>query len=190
MKIRLLTLAFLATMTIMLPSCEKEEDPGYADVTLGAQANTSVDGFYAVEEDATYTMAEGADNQPLIDIFCFYEAETGNNIALASPGTGITGIFTGEDAPENWATKNTTFFLLTTLTEEQFMAVQNGDELIVSSFDPATARRKAKDLQVGNVWSVMTTDGIYGLLFVEEVTQGTNGKARFLLKTTKVLDGK
>lgn len=177
----ILVFAFAAT------SCDKIEELGYVKVTLGAQDNTTDDGFYAVEENATYTMAEAADNQAVIDIFCFFEGgDTGNNIALASPGTGITGIFTGDDAPETWTTQNTTFFFLTALTEQDYSSVQEGDDLIVSSFDSENARRKAKDLQPGQVWSVLTDDGFYGLLYVTSVTQGAEGKATFLLKTKQV----
>lgn len=187
MKTRFLSLLVITMLFLTVTSCEKTEDLGYVIVTLGAQANSTDDGYYAIEEDNTYTMAEAADNQTLADIFCFYEAETGNNIALASPGTGITGIFTGEDAPENWTTKNLTMFFLTTLTEEQFTAVQNDDVLIVSSYDSANARKKAKNLQVGQVWSILTSDNIYGLLLVTSVTQGTDGKVTFMLKTTKMI---
>ena len=85
----------LPLVAFMISGCEKEkEDPS---VTLGAQANATVPGFYSVSLDKTYTMSQAADNTGVIDILCFYEAETGNNIALASPGSGITGMFKGDD---------------------------------------------------------------------------------------------
>ncbi len=171
----------LPLFAIMVSGCEKEkEDPS---VTLGAQANTVIPGFYSVSENKTYTMSQAADNPVVIDIFCFYEAETGNNIALASPGTGITGIFTGDDMPDNWTTKNTTYFFLTALTQSQFESVQNGDALIETSFDSENARRKAKDVQVGQVWAIKTQDGTYGLLLATDVTQGADGSVKFLIIT-------
>jgi hypothetical protein len=181
MKTRFALVTALSLAVVLMSGCENEkEDPG---VALGAQSNTDLPGFYAVGENSTYTMSQAADSPGLIDIFCFYEAETGNNIALAAPGTGITGIFTGDDAPENWTIKNTTFFFQTTLTEEQFNAVQNGDMLIETSFDSENARRKAKDLQAGQVWSFHTEDDIYGLLLVSVVNQGANGSVTFFVKT-------
>ena len=171
----------LPLFAIMVSGCEKEkEDPS---VTLGAQANTVIPGFYSVSENKTYTMSQAADDPVVIDIFCFYEAETGNNIALASPGTGITGIFTGDDMPDNWTTKNTTYFFLTALTEAQFESVQNGDALIETSFDSENARRKAKDVQVGQVWAIKTQDGTYALLLATDVTQGADGSVKFLIIT-------
>ncbi len=171
----------LPLAAVMIQGCEEEkEDPS---VILGAQANTTVPGFFSVSLDKRYTMSQAADNSGVIDIFCFYEAETGNNIALASPGSGITDIFTGDDMPDNWTVKNTTYFFLTSLTAAQFKAVQNGDALIETSFDSANARRKAKDVQVGQVWAFKTQDGTFGLLNTTAVTQGTNGTATFLIKT-------
>lgn len=181
MKARFALLMILPVVAVIMSGCEKEkEDPS---VKLGAQANTTIPGFYSVSLDKTYTMSQAADNSESIDIFCFYEAETGNNIALASPGSGITGIFTGEDMPDNWSIKNTTFFFMTALTQAQFEAVQNGDALIETSFDSANGRKKAKDVQVGQVWSFKTQSGTYGLLLATAVTQGANGTVTFLVKT-------
>ena len=174
-------LMVLPLVAVMISGCEKEkEDPS---VTLGAQSSTTIPGFYSVSLDKTYTMSQAADNSASIDIFCFYEAETGNNIALASPGSGITGIFTGEDMPDNWTTKNTTYFFLTALTQAQFESVQDGDTLIETSFDSANGRKKAKDVQVGQVWSFKTQSGTYGLLLATAVTQGATGSVTFLVKT-------
>ena len=81
MKARLALMVLLPLVAVMISGCEKEkEDPS---VTLGAQANTTVPGFYSVSLDKRYTMSQAADNDESVDIFCFYEAETGNNIALA-----------------------------------------------------------------------------------------------------------
>lgn len=181
MKKTFALLMILPLVAVMISGCEKDkEDPS---VTLGAQSNTTVPGFYSVSLDKTYTMSQAADNAGTVDIFCFYEAETGNNIALASPGSGIDGIFTGDDMPDNWTTKNTTYFFMTTLTATQFEAVQDGDALIGTSFDADNARRKAKDVQVGQVWAFKTQAGTYGLLLATEVTQGTSGTVTFKVRT-------
>ncbi|HNX83291.1 MAG TPA: hypothetical protein PKK03_02490 [Bacteroidales bacterium] len=181
MKTRFALLMILPLVAVMISGCEKEkENPS---VTLGAQANAAVPGFYSVSLDKTYTMSQAADNAGMIDIFCFYEAATGNNIALASPGSGIRDIFTGDDMPDNWGTKNTTYFFQTTLTATQFEAVQDGDALIETSFDTDNARKKAKDVQVGQVWAFRTQDGTYGLLLATAVTQGTDGTVTFRVRT-------
>jgi hypothetical protein len=185
MKNKFSLILITATIFSVFTACEKKNESKYVTVTLGAQANTVDDGFYAVSENESFTITKASLNQSEIDIFCFYEAETGNNIALASPGTGITGIFFGIAAPANWTIQNTTYFYQTALTASQFDAVQEKDNLIVSSFSQDNARRKAKDVQVGQVWSFKTADEYYGLLKVTEVIQGSDGSVKFLVKAMK-----
>ena len=113
MRRRFVILILLPLMAAVITGCEKE--PEDRSIMLGAQSNPTVPGFYSVGQNKTYTMSQAADNPGVIDILCFYEAETGNNMALASPGSGIRDIFTGDDMPDNWTVKNTTYFFQTTL---------------------------------------------------------------------------
>jgi len=93
---RTIIYSFIALSCIIaLSSCEKEEKDTKVVATIGAQSNTTTGGFYSVSKNKVYTQAEAFADQASVDILCFYEAEGGNNVALASPGSGITGIFTG-----------------------------------------------------------------------------------------------
>jgi hypothetical protein len=175
----------MLSVVIALPSCEKGEKDTRVVATIGAQSNTTTGGFYSVSKNKVYTQAEAFADQASVDILCFYEAEGGNNVALASPGSGITGIFTGDSAPENWTEQNTTWLLNTALTAAQFDALAETDQIIVSSFIEADARRKAKDMQPGLVVSFKTEAGTYGLLKVTEVTQGASGSVKFEVKVKK-----
>ena len=130
-------------------------------------------------------MDEGFQNQGAIDIFCFYEAENGNNIALASPGSNITGIFTGASSVENWTTLNTTRFSSTTLTVAQFDALEETDQLIVNSYDTANNFRKAKDMAIDDIYAFKTQVETYGLLKVTDVAQGSDGSVEFEVKVKK-----
>lgn len=178
-------LMILVTVSFLATSCDKDEEDQVKTVKLGAQSNTSIPGFYSVSEIKTYTMDQGFQNQSAIDIFCFYEAETGNNIALASPGSNITGIFTGASSVENWTTVNTTRFSATTLTVAQFDAVVETDELIVTAYDTANNYRKAKDLKIDDIYAFKTQAATNGLLKVTEVVQGTDGSVTFEVKVKK-----
>jgi hypothetical protein len=176
-------LMVLMTVSFFVTSCDKDDDPEVKNSKLGAQENNVNEGFYSVSGNSVYTMADAAQNQALIDMFCFYEE--GNDIAIASPGTGITGIFTGESAPENWTTQNTTYFTKTTLTPAQFDALAETDELIVGSFDTANAFRKAKKLTADDIYAFKTQAEAYGLFKVTEVTQGTDGSVAYEVKVKK-----
>lgn len=180
-----LNLLLIASVLLIASSCEKDNEVKKKINTLGAQSNTTFGGYYSVTDNIVFTQANAFANQAAVDILCFFEEASGNNIAIASPGSGITGIFTGDTAPENWTIQNTTYFFNTTLTAEQFDALAETDQLIVSSFVEVDSRRKAKDMQPGLVVSFKTVDGTYGLLKVIEVVQGATGSVKFEVKIKK-----
>ena len=187
MKTRFYTLLAVAVILFAFTACEEKEEDKTVSVTIGAQANTTIDGFYAVGEDKTYTMTEAKADQANVDIFCFYEYSEADQIynytCLASPGSSITGIFTGEDAPETWTTLNVTRFFKTELTADEFDAVQENDALLYSLFLAADfTNKKAKDVQVDQVWAFHTADDYYGLIKITAVTHETNGSASFEIK--------
>lgn len=175
----------LLTVSFFLSSCNNDDEPEAKIVKIGAQDNSITGGFYSVSENKVYTMDAASQNQAAIDILCFYEAAGGNNIAIASPGTGIDGIFTGVSAPENWTTANTTYFTKTTLTVEQFDALEETDQLIETSYDTANAFRKAKDLKVDDIYAFQVEAGTYCILKVTEVVQDSIGSVEFEIKVKK-----
>ncbi|MFH1118579.1 MAG: hypothetical protein V1775_02065 [Bacteroidota bacterium] len=115
-------------------------------------------------------------------MFCFFE--DANMMALASPGTGITGVFTGATSPEFYTIKNQTWFVKTTLTAAQFDAVQN-DGIVLDSFDTENDFRKAKLLTAGDVYCFKLQNGKYGLLKVIEVTGAATGTLEIAIKVQK-----
>jgi hypothetical protein len=105
-------------------------------------------------------------------------------MTLASPGSNITGIFTGTTSPENYTIKNVTFFVKTTLTAAQFDAITT-DEAILSAFDNDNKFKKAKQLAVGEVYAIKVQSGKYGMFKVTNVTGTETGKLEFTLKMQK-----
>jgi len=189
MKTKLLSLAAIALLfSVAFTGCEKDDpEPTKNIAKLGAQSNTTFGGFLSVSEKKVYTLSLASQNQDKIDILCFYEAETGNNIALAAPGSNITGIFTGDAAPENWTTKNQTFFTLPTsvITVAQFDALKDGEAIIESYFnaEQTSGNRKAKDMKIDDIWTFKTQSGTFGILKVTAVEQGATGYVEFEYKT-------
>ena len=155
--------------------------------TVGAQLNTTYGGFLSVAEMSVYKQDDAFNVQDKIDILCFYEEYKDNFISLASPGSNIKDIFTGETAPENWTTKNQTYFTLPTspITAEQFNALNEGDAAIETYYnaEQTSGNRMSKNLQVGDIRCFKTADGTFGILLVKEVGQGENGYAKFEVKT-------
>ncbi|HAN17368.1 MAG: hypothetical protein A2X13_00795 [Bacteroidetes bacterium GWC2_33_15] len=173
----LLLFAFIASSVFIACDDEEETVSPFHTVKLGAQDNTSIGGFYSINDKKVYTQDVAATKQETIDFLCFYEE--GNDISLASPGANITDIFTGTTSPETWTTTDTTWFYQTELTTVQFDALTEDDELIVTSYNADEARRKAKLLTVGNIYAFKTQDAYYGLFKVTEVVPDSIGSVEF-----------
>mgnify|MGYP000975281968 CR=1 FL=1 len=187
MKINLIRISVLfLAFGIAFAGCKKDEEEVKNIAKLGAQGNTTIGGFLSVELKKVYTQAEAFQNQDKIDILCFFEEANGNNIAIAAPGTGISDIFTGETAPENWATKNQTYFTdpATAITVEQFDQLVDGDVAIQSYYDETvtSGNRKKKDMKVNDIYAFKTASGKYGLFKVISVAQGATGYVEFEYK--------
>ncbi|MCB2194847.1 MAG: hypothetical protein KQH79_03250 [Bacteroidetes bacterium] len=173
-------------------SCDDDDDSSpFKTVTIGAQDNTDMGGFYSFTTEKVYNLADANTNQASVDLLCFYEltADHENYTTLSSPGANIKDIFVGDDAPENWTTLNTTYFYelnvdATVLTVAAFDALTETDALIQTLFNAEEAKRKAKDLQVNDMYSFQTEDGTYGIFKVISVVQGETGyvQIKYILK--------
>ena len=186
MKTKFLGIAAISfLLAFCFTGCKKDDPEPKNIVKLGAQANTSVGGFLSVSEKKVYTMQEAFQNQEKIDIFCFYE-EGVNNIAIAGPGTGIDGIFTGDAAPQNWDVKNLTRFTKPTvdLTVADFDALKDGDAIIETYFnaEQTSGYKKAKDLKINDIYTFKTEGNIFGIIKVTAVQQGETGFDEFEYK--------
>lgn len=186
MKIRFFSIVAIAFMfAIGFAGCEKDEnDP--ADnkniAKLGAQANTAIGGFLSISEKKVYTIDQAAQNQDKIDIFCFFEI--GNDIAIAGPGSNISGVFGGDVSdPVNWDIQNETRFCeVEALTQAEFDALKDGDAAIEALYNIESNYKKAKLLSVDDIYAFKTADGTYGVLYVTDVTIGEEGYIEFEYK--------
>jgi hypothetical protein len=178
----------VTALAVAFTGCKKDKDdaPQKNIAKLGAQANTTNGGFLSVDMKRVYTQTEASQNQTGIDILCFYEEAGGNNIAVASPGSNITGIFTGETAPENWTTKNQTYFTnpASAITVAEFDQLKDGDAIIQSYYDETvtSGNRKKKDMKVNDIYAFKTFGGKYGIFKVISVAQGETGYVEFEYK--------
>lgn len=164
------------------------EIQSYGSLTIGAQNNTTEKGFLSFSNSAAslYTQDEAFNHQADIDMFLFYEntASHVNLMTLAAPGSNISGIFTGATAPDQYTTKNITFFVKTSLTAAQFDAVQN-DAIILASYDPNNQFKKAKLLTVGEVYAFKLASGKFGLYKVVSTQGVEDGTLEIAVKIQK-----
>ncbi|MEE4196771.1 MAG: hypothetical protein V2I54_03940 [Bacteroidales bacterium] len=177
---------FVFVASTAFVACDDDDDSStpFKTVTLGAQDNTAIGGFYSITNHNVYTLEEAFENQETIDFLCFYElTEThANYTTIASPGANIKEIFVGDYDFENWDTTKTTYLYQleeTVFTPEQFDALTETDAIIESLYDAENAKRKAKDLQVDDLYAFQTEDGTYGIFKVTAVTSGEDGSVEF-----------
>lgn len=161
-------------------------------VKMGAQSNTSFGDFYSIGQDLVYTQDLASTHQDTIDFLCFYENVAPsriNLITLASPGAGITGIFTGTTSPDIWTVKRLTLFTppATAITTAEFDQLHQNDAAIQTYFNSSltSGNKKAKTLAVDNIWAFKTHDNIYGLFKVISVGLNADGYVEFELKLKK-----
>lgn len=190
-SLKLLLLAVFALF--VMASCSKDDnDPKKIIVKMGAQSNTTIGAFCSIGQNKVYAQDLAFAVQDTIDLLCFYEhvePSKINNITLSSPGANITGIFTGTSSPDVWTTKRLTTFTApaTAITVAEFDLLKQDDAVIATYYNSAvtTGNKKAKDLQVDNIWAFKTHDNIYGLIKVISVAQGADGYVEFELKYKK-----
>ncbi len=150
----------------------------HTGIVMGAQDNSSIGGCFSISNGQVYTLSEAFSNQSLIDLIYYYDS-SGDNNTLASPGANSTSIFTGEYAPENWTTIQTTRYSRESLNVnlQDFDDAQN-DSIIIANFFSAGGR-KAKNLSANQVYGFTTSDGKFGLLRIKKVTGQLNGTIEF-----------
>lgn len=177
--------SFNKTVTI---TADFGEINSFTTVLMGAQDNVDVQSFLSLSDNLAtlYFQAQAFQNQEDIDMFCFFEnnEESQNMMSLAAPGTGITGIFSGQTSPENYTTKNTTYFCKTSLTAAEFDAVQD-DAVVLDSYDPDNKFRKAKLLTAGDVYAFKLQSGLFGLFKVIAVNGEETGTLELAIKVQK-----
>jgi hypothetical protein len=160
----------------------------YNSLIMGAQNNTTAPGFASFSNNTAtlYSIEQAFNHQAEIDLFCFYEntASHVNLMTLAAPGSNISGIFTGDYSPQNYTTKNLTYFVKTSLSAAEFDVVSN-DAKVLAGYDPNNKFKKAKLLAAGEVYSFMLQSGKYGLLKIINVTGAEDGTLEFAVKVQK-----
>ena len=101
---------------------------------------------------------------------------------IASPGANIEdGIFQEEYIPNNWLYRNTTRFIKTSMIDEEFNLIQN-DSILLVSYVEGEGKRKAKNLETGDIYSFKTQGAKYGIFLVTEILGLESGTVKIDIK--------
>ena len=150
-------------------------------VEMGAQNNIT-SSFYSLSEGEVYTLEVAYLNQDIIDLCYFYDFIDTDENTIASPGANIdASVYPGDSGLDNWSTRRTTRFKFTELTEEEFENATN-DSLLIATYGQSEGKRKAKNLQSGNIFSFKNQDGKTGLFLVHSVIGTDEGTINISIK--------
>ena len=139
----------------------------FENIVLGAQNNLDTGGFYSFTTQLIHFADAAKNNQELIDLVYYYYLEDENTIA--SPGANIEdGIFPEDLTPVNWEIRNTTRYIKTALTQEDFENTTN-DSILIANYIDAEGKRKAKNLVVGDIYVFKNQQSRLGMFYVNSV---------------------
>ncbi|MBN2681983.1 MAG: hypothetical protein JXR58_05710 [Bacteroidales bacterium] len=144
----------------------------FPSAVFGAQSNTDLGSFFSFLTGQIYTTQQAFNNQNIIDLLYFYDLIESDQNTIASPGANLdASVFIGEFSPSNWTSIRTTRFIkMELLTVSEFNNCNNDSLILANSFIFSIGKRKAKNLQPGDIYSFATdNDGKKGLFLVKEV---------------------
>ena len=167
-----------------LPGSNYDSVLYFPAIQLGAQQNTGIGSFLDINHNHVYFQDDAYHVQDSIE-FLYYYDPAGDANTISSPNANIDAtIYTGATSLTNWTIKHEVRFYKTTLSTSDFDAVLT-DSLLIASYDALNAKRKAKNLTSGDVYSFKTAHGKFGLFKVLTVTGAETGSVDFAVKIQK-----
>ena len=152
-------------------------------IELGAQNNPNYGGFYSLEKQMTYFVEDAKTNQEFIDLV-FYHGE--DEMTMSCPNANIEdGIFPADLAPNTWDIRNTTRYIKTSLTNEDFDSAQN-DSILIANYIETDAKRKAKNLIEGDIVVFKNQQGLLGMFRINSIEISNDGKLDIDLKVQTI----
>lgn len=150
------------------------------NIALGAQDNTQTGQFYSFTTEQVSTLEEAFNNQQTIDIGYYYHSVYESTLSSPNDNDAST-IFTGTNGISNWQIRNEARYNLTTLSATDFDNTLN-DSLLIASYDVTNAKRKGKNIVVGQVWAFRIQSGKIGLMKIDSIVPNTNGQVDLSIK--------
>lgn len=177
----------ISSNTLILRLIKKEEtnfnDIIYIpSVILGFQNNPSIGSFYSLSTRKEYFLNEAFEEQSKIHLAAFYDA-AGDEHVIASPGANIPdGIFDGNEGIDHWDILNTSRFVYSDITSEQFDNCHSDSLLYQSTFTFEIGKRKAKNLKINDIYAFISDQGNFGLFKVTQVSGSIEGSVEIEIK--------
>lgn len=157
------------------------------EIELGAQTNTAIPyKFLGIANNfATYTAGETGTarlNSGNIDFVYYYGQTDKNAFAAPSNENGAKVIWNTEI--NAWARQNATKFKTTNITAAQFdniASTSKVDDLFAAETFAAETTDKVTSIEVGNVYTFQTAEGVKGLAKFTAVAADATGSTKVML---------
>ncbi len=156
----------------------------FNSVVLGAQKCSTAGSFMSLASGHVWFQAAACTIPDTIEMLYYYDS-TGDANSISSPNANIgTFIYPGATSPIYWPVRNETKFYKTAYSLADFSAIVN-DSLLLAAYSEIDAKRKAKNLVAGDVYSFKTIHTKYGMFAVEQVNGADSGTVRCTIKIQK-----
>ncbi|WP_425392807.1 hypothetical protein [Ekhidna sp.] len=177
-----------ATFTYMIIAAPSPDVSSYTAILLGAQGN-SEEGFYDAQTNTRYTYAGARDasgvNSSPID-FAYYYGNTNENSIAAIDDDGLNAVYTsvGLAIEGNFGTRNSTRFVSSTMSAEDFDAISTNAELEEAAAFEVNGNSSATQLVVDQVVAFQFDEdrgGDFGLIRISSIDD-TNGNGTITIE--------
>lgn len=153
----------------------------YDNITLGAQ-NSEIASFFSLEQYTSFILSDAFLNQEMIDLCYYYDFIDTDQNTIASPGASIDGsVYPGEYGLNNWNTRRTSRFKVANISEEDFLNATN-DSLLITAHGQSDGKRKAKNLQSGDLFAFKNENGKKGIFMVNNINGKDEGSINISIK--------
>lgn len=178
----------VVTFTYTVIAAPSPDVNSYTAVLLGAQGN-SEEGFYDAQSNTRYTYAEardasGTESSP-IDL-AYYYGNTNKNSIAAIDDSGLNAVYSSVSLPIQgvFGTRNSTRFLSSELSAEEFEAISTNAELEEAAAFEVSGSSSSTELVLNQVIAFKFDEdrgGGFGLIHIASIDD-TNGNGTITIE--------
>ena len=156
------------------------------NIILGAQNSTEYGSFFSWEFLTNYSVNTAFQSQASTHLLYYYDFIDTDENTISSPGANIDpSVYSADEGPHNWVDRNTSRFVLTDLSEQEFISCDNDSLILANNFEFNAGKRKAKNLKAGDVYA-FNDNNKKGLFLVHEVVGTDEGYVEFSIKMQSI----
>ncbi|MFC2115388.1 hypothetical protein ACFLTU_02880 [Bacteroidota bacterium] len=149
----------------------------FDSLRLGAQNHVTAGNLLSLPSGQAVSFPEGSRVQEEIWLLYYYDNLESDKHTIASPGANIDASIYDFNG---WTQKNTSRFIANSSAgSDAFRQASNDSLILLNSFDFESGKRKAKELNAGDIYSFEMENGTKGMFMISEVNGTVDGWVEF-----------